>query len=349
MERRNVRKVFWTVWIFVCLSLDAFAQSPYSKTVDGLIRECMDLNFACQFDSALARARTLEQLLPDESIGYVCRAGVLQSMMIDYATDGWKKEFFQNVNRAIRIGEKRIRERKEPAWNWYCLGSVYLYKGLYQGKTGSLVSGFINAHRGIGYLEKAYKADSTMVDALAGIGSYKYWAGRFYQHLRWLPWIRDERDLGIQMLETAIHRGTFSNYAGLNSLGWIEYDRNQCEYGLALFERGLEKYADSRLFLWGKADCLFRLGRMAEAGFAYERILDSILGDSIPNPINEAECRMKLALAGEAQADPDLALEQCNAILSIKTDSRTSKRIEKQRQKAIEIKQRILIQSEVSP
>jgi tetratricopeptide (TPR) repeat protein len=316
------------------------SQTPYSAQLDGLVRQCMDFNFACRFDSALALALAIEKTLPDESIGYVCTAGVFQSMMIEYATDRWEKEFYQNVEKAIRKGESRIREKHDLPWNWYCLGSVYLYKGLVRGKTGDLVSGVINAHRGVKYLEKAVAADSTLFDALVGIGSYKYWAGRFYQHLRWLPWIRDERDLGVHMVEKAVRQGMFSYYAGLNSLGWIEFDRNQCESGLSLFRRGLEKYPDSRFFLWGEADCLFRLNRMEDAAAVYEGLLDSICSDKIWNPVNEIECSVKLALAYEKIGRATLAFEKSNAVLLMKLDAKTAKRTEKQRQTALEIRDR---------
>jgi tetratricopeptide (TPR) repeat protein len=313
-------------------------QTPFRESVDGQIRRCMDYNFACCFDSALAEAAAIENALPDESIGFVCRAGIYQSMMIEYSSDRWEKEFYQSVEKAVEKGESRIRENRDLPWNWYCLGSVYLYKGLYKGKTGGLVSGFINAHKGVEYLEKSYAADTTLYDALAGIGSYKYWAGRFYRHISWLPWVRDEREKGIQMVETAIRKGAFSYYAGLNSLGWIEYDRDRCDSGLALFRRGLEKYPESRLFIWGEADCLFRLGRMDAAAVVYEKLLVSIRLDSIWNPVNEIECRVKLAVAYEKLGNAGRALEHSNAVLLLKIDSKTAKRTEKQRQTALAIK-----------
>jgi tetratricopeptide (TPR) repeat protein len=328
MTDRFSRLRFAAVCLTLVLCRSLVSQTPYSSEIDGLVRRCMDYNFACRFDSALACARTIEETLPDESIGYVCGAGVLQSMMIEYATDQWEKEFYGSIDQAVRKGESRIRKKQDLSWNRYCLGSVYLYKGLYRGKTGDLVSGVIHAHRGVKLLEKAYSADSTLYDALVGIGSYKYWAGRFYQHLSWLPWIGDERDLGVQMVEKAIHQGMFSYYAGLNSLGWIEFDRNHCESGLSLFRKGLEKYPDSRLFLWGEADCLFRLNRMKEAAAVYEKLLASIIGDRISNSVNEIlSCT-------------ESALIQSNAVLLMKIDPKTAKKTEKQRQTALEIRNR---------
>lgn len=312
----------------------AFSQSPFSQEIDSLILRGMDYSFLSQFDSALVQCRKLESMLPNESVGYFYHAAVLQSMMMDYETDQWEAEFLSMIEKTIRIGEEKTNSQNCNAWDLFYLGSAHSYKGLYQAKAGKLVAGFISAHSGVGYLEKAYAADSTVFDALLGIGSYKYWAGRFYRYLRWLPWIRDERKTGVQMVEMAIAKGTFSSFVGLNSLGWIQYDRKLYDSAVQLFRKGLERYPSSRFFQWGVGDCLFKMNRMNDAAVVYEGLLDSIRRSAVNNGYNEAECLIKLAECHYASGDFKRSLQYCESVLGLKTDILIAQRIEKKRQAA---------------
>jgi tetratricopeptide (TPR) repeat protein len=274
-------------------------------------------------------------------VGYFYQAALFQSKMMDYETDRWEKEFYDFAGRAIELGERQIEFSRDP-WIFFYLGSAYGYKGLYQAKSGSLISGFLSAHKGLGYLKKALELDSTLYDAHLALGSYKYWSGRFYKYLRWLPFISDDRKEGLAEVRLAVDRGRFSYWVGLNGLAWIEYDRGRFSSALALFDQGLAQYPESRFFIWGRADCLFRLNRFAEAGKEYEALLSSIMNAEVPSPYNEVSCRFKLVQCDDFQKKYPEALAQAETILALKADSQTAKRIHEHVKKAKEYRDRCL-------
>lgn len=304
-------------------------QSSFSSEVDSLILRGIDQTFTCHFDSALLTFQKVIDLYPDHIVGYFYQAATLQSKMMDYETDRWEKEFYELVDEAIRTGKKQLQEGNENPWTYFYLGSAFSYKGLYQAKSGSLVSGFLSARKGLGFLREALKRDSTFYDAYLGLGSYKYWSGRFSKHLDWLPGIRDERDEGVRMVKLSVENGTFSYWVGINSLAWIEYDRKHYRTALSLFQKGTEKYPGSRFFLWGIADTYFRLGSYNRAAKVYNDLLVSIQNGSVNNGYNEVVCRFKLVRTQLALEQYEEALHHCNAILERKVSPMIERRIER--------------------
>jgi len=316
------------------------SQSPFSREIDGMILKGMDYTFLCRFDSALTVFETLERLLPDEIVGPFYRAATLQSRMMDYETDLWGQEFTFQIDKAIRIGEEKLKQAVPGAWDLFYLGNAYSYKGLHLAKSGSLLAGIVNARRGVAFLKKALSSDSTLYDALIGVGGYEYWSSRFYRYLSWLPWISNDGEHGIRMVKKGIEKGTFSYCVGLCNLGWIEYDRKNYDSALVLFDKGLQHYPGSRFFLWGYADCLYKLNRFDESIVWYERLLDSIRKGDVNNGYNEAECSMKLALSHYELKNYDSALQYSDAILALAPDAKIAKRMVKQKQTAQAIRKK---------
>lgn len=320
-----------TLTILVCglILSSATAQTPFSPEVDSLIFRGIDQTFASEFDSALVTFQNVIDRYPDHIVGYFYQAATIQSKMMDYETDEWEEIFYRLVDKAILLGEQQLQNGDKNPWTYFYLGSVYSYKGLYQARTGGLIPGFLSARRGVGYLKRTVEEDASFYDAYLGIGSYMYWSGRFYKYLQWLPWIRDERDKGIRLINLSIERGTFSYWVGINSLAWIEYDRMQYGTALRLFQEGLERYPGSRFFLWGVADTQFRLGNYDEAVRTYEEILTSIQNGLLNNGYNEAVCRFKLIRSHFAHDEYEQALRQCDTILERKVDEEIAERLKK--------------------
>jgi len=320
----------------------ASANSPFSQAADSLIRRGIDQTYEMAYDSALA---TFEKLSSDAEwtmLKPFYRAATLQSQMMDYESNAWKDAFFQSIDLAILEGEKLLKTGGPDPWTCFYLGNAYAYKGLFQVRDGSVIPGFINAHKGIGFLQETMELDSGFADAAIGIGSYQYWSGRFYRYLSWLPFIRDERKQGVSRIEDALQKNPFSFWIGLNSLGWIEYDRKNYHRALGLFKRGLSRFPGSRYFLWGVADCLFKMKDFEACISVYQDLLGSIQSAPLNNGYNEAECRRKLMKAFFELGRYKEALLHCQAILKLVPDPEIEGRIRDHRREALEIRDKAL-------
>ena len=329
---RNLALTF----ILFFVPVQSFTQSPFSDRIDSLITTGIDQTLRCEFDSVMVTFNIFKQKKPEHFVGYFYLAATLQSEMMDYESDSRKDEFYSLIDKAVHVGELQVQIDENDSWTHFYLGTTYLYKGMFQAKSGSLISGFISAKNGIAHLKQALQIDSTLYDAYLGLGSYEYWSGRLYKYLKWLPWIKDNRKEGVKKLRLAVQKGTFSKWIGINSLAWIEYDRKNFFQSLMLFRRGLRKYPESRFFLWGYADCLFMLKDYKGAVFVYQKLLEDIKTTTPNYGYNEAEIRRKLMLSFFGLRLYDLCVEQANLILKLNPDKKIEKRIKKHKKEAKE-------------
>jgi len=328
--------------IVVLLPLAVPGQESINSRPDSLIDEGIRRTLLCEFDSAMAVFQKITDENPGNPAGPFYLAATLQSKMMDFETDEWAAEFYRQIDRVIRMTEAKIKAGDRDPSLYEYLGSAYSYRGLFEAKQGRLVRGVLHAHKGVGYLEEALKLDSSMVDVCAGIGNYKYWAGHFYKYLKWLPFISDEREAGIRLIRLTLERGRRSRWIGVNSLGWIEFDRKKFKAGLELFESGLREFPASRFFLWGAADCAFGMEDYPLATDLYSQLLSSIQSSGGRNGYNEAECRFKMMKAFAALGEDEKAALQAGAILELKIPSMAvESKIRKHRKAARECLERL--------
>ena len=320
--------------ILILLALTCFyrtwAQSPFSSQADSLIQLGICQTMMTDFDSALATFKHVEKESPERMIGEFYQAATLQSMMMDYETDHWEDRFYALINEVIATCDTLLQAAPEDPWIYFYLGSAHSYLGLYQAKSGELVTGIRSAYKGIYYLREAVDKDSTLYDAYLGIGAYKYWSGKYYQYLRWLPFIRDERKQGIDMVRACVKNATFSNWVALNNLAWIEYDRGRYEESNRLFQKGLEAFPESRFFLWGAASCYFKMKDWQECAIQYEKLLASVRAEAFNNGYNEIECRVKLAKTYAELGEYERVQLHCDSVLSRDIDESVRKRLDDQ-------------------
>jgi tetratricopeptide (TPR) repeat protein len=328
-ERSSMQRLIAIFLFCLALNYSVFSQTPFASDVDSLILRGIDYTFECEFDSAMDIFQSVVDQHPDHIVGYFYQAATLQSKMMDCETNLWEEMFYQKIDQAISVGQGQIEEAQDDSWTHFYLGNTYSYKGLYQAKTGGLISGFINARKGLNHLERSVELDSSLYDAYLSIGNFKYWEGRFYRFLKWLPWVSDERREGLRMIQQSISRGTFSRWVGMNSLAWIEFDRKRFEIALCLFREGLEQYPGSRFFLWGMAHTTFRMETYRESILYYQEILDSISSSGLNNGYNEAECRLKIGLCHFHLKEFDEAIINFDGVLNRSVDPKIAERLKK--------------------
>ncbi len=303
------------------------AQTPFTGKTDSLILRGINQTFQCNFDSAMNLFQQVIDEYPHHPVGYFYQAATMQSKMMDEESNFLEEKFYTTIDQSIMLGKKQLH--KKDAWINFYLGTSYSYKGLFLGKQKKIIPAFITAKKGIKYLKKSFKLDPSLYDAWLGLGSYMYWSGYFYRHLKWLPWISDKRKEGIEKIRLSISKGTFSYWVGLNSLGWIEYNQDNFSEAIKLFQKGLEKYPDSRFFLWGVGDCYFKMGEYKNTVEVYEKLLQSIIHNTSNNGFNEVELRAHLMVSYFYLEQYKECYHHCNAILTRKTNEKIAQRLEK--------------------
>jgi tetratricopeptide (TPR) repeat protein len=291
-----------------------------SGRIDSLLQRLITYTILQNYENALTLSDSVIKLTPKEPIGHFFRAAVLQARMMDYedyAHD--EKAFFAATGTCRKLAQQKLNARRDDGWAHFFLGSALGYEAFLIGKKKKYLEAFRSGWQSIQHLEAALKIDSQLYDAYLGIGTYKYYRSKMSQRFSWLPFVKDERELGMRMIRQALAKGRYSRTAAINGLGWILMDEGRPAEALALIDSALITYPTSRFFLWGAGEAAYRVRRYDQAAAHYRRILSSLQNENHLSPYLELVGRTRLAKVYQAADKMEEACRELErvAVLSL--------------------------------
>ena len=219
--------------------------------------------------------------LPDDLRG-AARRSISLALQTDYAASLRSSETMRNKNpgascvirNVVRLSEfddtgdtlalaKAAEEltacRADGAWD--VLREFEL--GYAQSAMGSSFKGALKTRSAAKKFE-----DSKDPDAQAFYAIYAYYVD---DGLSFLPFVSDDRDAYLKLLEErSIHSELFWALFA-TPLAWMYYDKKEYGKAQAVVERALGKSPENPVFLQMKADMLYQQNRYAEAAKIYEK------------------------------------------------------------------------------
>ncbi len=322
--------------ILFCSAQEVLPQSYFSDEMITRANEIIELATLQQHDQALAKAIAFEKAFPDHPAGYFFHAAALQSKMLDFEKYTETEQYFKLTRKVLKLCARDIRTYPDDPWPYFFAGGAYGYDAFMHGRLNNLYKAFQNGWNSIRALENCLKADSTNYDAYLGIGTYKYYRSAMSKTLSWLPFVKDERELGIRMIKRAIARGRLSKSAAMNGLMWIMLHEKRYDEAMSLADSALQVFPGSRYFLWGKASIAFKQEKWALADSLYRHIL-STYPDDDASPYNTMECRTNLADIALRQGRYEQAIALAETAIRTKVSKIVRKRGNEVRERAKQI------------
>lgn len=314
-----------------------FAQNPFATPLKERLWQGIELTIVNDFSAAAAHFDSLIADYPDQPFGYFYLAATLQAEMLDRERYDNVEKFKELMDRSIDLGGERRDELGDQPWLLFIEGSSHLYKSFMDSKLSRIWGAYRNAVKGVDLLEKALKIDSSFYDAFLGVGSYKYWKSSKAKSLTWLPFLSDEREKGIAMVQTAIDSGRFVPLVGRDQLAWIMLDAGRTAEAYQLARKNLAQYPESRFFLWTMVEVCFRDQRYSEARELYEKLLLEVRQIPGNNHYNETTCLLRLAELKMHDREFAEARTLLETLLALPLESAVAKRAEKKHKKAREM------------
>ena len=305
---------------FFIVAASAFYQAGSAGGVnlqDSLINASIEQSIVHNYAAAESAAVELIKLEPDSPAGYFYRAGVVNSMMVDYEENHREEDLFRYLDQAVEIASQRIEGEPDNPWHHFYLGGAKAYLAFQHLRSGHYFSALTNGMKALSELDRAIEIDSTLYDAYLGIGNYKYWITRRTEFIRWFPFIPDKREEGIRLMYVAMREGRYSWSSAASALAWVLIDAERYEETLEVIEKPLEVYPDSRFFLFAQARCLYEMGRYEESIESYTKLLKNIRSAERNNRFNEIGILAKLAEANYALERFEEAERYCREGLNL--------------------------------
>lgn len=161
---------------------------------------------------------------------------------------------------ALRSAEKELSEcAADGAWDVL----REFERGYAQTALGSSFKGAMGTRRAAKKFE-----DSEDKDARAVYSIYAYYVE---DGLSFLPFVSDDRDAYLKILEERAANSKLFWPLFATPLAWMYYDRDEYGKALDVVERALAKAPKNAVFWQMKADMLYKQKRYAEASRIYER------------------------------------------------------------------------------
>jgi tetratricopeptide (TPR) repeat protein len=308
----------YKIIILLLVSSLTFSQVHPDKNVDKLIRNGIENLVKHNYEKALGNFKVLTKEHSRLPLGDIFTAAVFIAEANDYG----EKADIDTISKLISHADEKVKILYEAApddlWNNYYYAMVKGYSAYFEALNDNYLSAFAEGLSSISYFEKCIEKDSSFYEAYLALGIYKYWRSEKTASLSWLPFIEDEREIGIKYLKFALKHECYNSYLGINSLLWIYI--NQKEYGRAVkvVENSGNKYRDCRFLKWALADAYQRIDEKKAISIYYE-LLNFYMNLPGQNHLNEIILKHKIAMLYEQCGESKKALKLCDEILGLKS------------------------------
>lgn len=304
-------KSFLFVLLFICQSVstsvaltsepadfpqvDPSAQSLDSSLYLNLINEGINATLNEKYLYANGIFKQIIKEKPEDPAGHFFLGALYQAEMMDYEGEFKEKEFYSELETAVKLAGNRIKSRKETPWDYLYLGNSYGYMGIYKARKGGWWSAFKNTMKAKSAFKKAVELNPNFYDAYVGLGSYHYWTSYYTKSFAWLPFFADERKKGKEELALAAENSLFSRVAALNALIWIYIKEKNYSRAISLADSLQKVYPDGKIFLWALATACYEKYDWHKALEYYGLIKKRLDNNPAENYYNLIECQYRMA------------------------------------------------------
>jgi tetratricopeptide (TPR) repeat protein len=301
----------------------------------------MELVHADSTHEAVEQFKKLIELFPDDPIGYFYVSATLQTMMDDFRNYSYMDEFNNYMNKAIKTAEEKKKRADLTAYDYLYLGGAVGYRGIHKALTGNWMGAFVDGLKGKGYLEDALKLDPELYDVYYGLGSYHFWKSLKSKIFWWLPFVADNRQMGIDMIKKAIEKGKYATEDAKLALVRIWVENKEYDKAFAQIDMLQKIYPNKPFLLWLLAQAQMENQMYDAATNTYQSLLEALTSSPYHHPTGEVECRYWLALALFENKNFETSSAQIDSILVFDKNREKNKSIKDFVDKAKKLKKKI--------
>ncbi len=310
------RFIWFLFFLLSVLPQIIFPQTYPDKSVNIFLKNGIDLIIKQEYDQAEKVFLQLEKTRKDIPFGKIYLAAVLIARSYDYQTEYDHEKITAYLEEAKKISERLLKKDPGNIWNKYFYALSEGYSAYYDALREKWLSAFSTGVNSVSAFEDCFVSDPDFYEAMIALGSYKFWKSKKTEFLSWLPFIDDEKELGISYLQSAVKHSGYNSHLAVYSLVWIYIEQDQFDKAILLAEDALKNYPESRMFKWGLARALEDINPEKSISVYYD-ILNSYPVALKTNKINFITLKHIIAQQLVKLKRYKEALEICNEILNL--------------------------------
>ncbi len=287
------------------------------------------INFlaGARYDSAKAVFMRLEKYHPKNPFGPLYLAAVEIVKGFDWGVPFNRNYILGKLERAEDLTDDLLDADSKNVWSNYAAAMVYAFEAYYDFIQEDWFGVFNTGTDALKYFEKCSKLDRKFYEAGSAMAIFDYWKSSKTKDLSWLPFVEDNSEQAIKILERNRKHYSYNDFLLANSLAWIYIDKKQYAKASALCDDVLRKAPGNRIIKWTKARALEETNRKGAIA-VYRQILSTFPVSSNYYYFNIVTLKHKMAMNYEKLKMYKEALALCEEILAIKNfNSHDKKRL----------------------
>ena len=292
------------------------AQVYPDKSVHKIIKLGIGLIIDQKYDDAKKLFDQLDKTRKDLPLGKIYLAAASIAESYDYQEPFDDTLITKYLEGARKISQRLMKKDEKSIWNNYFFALTEGYIAYYDALRESWLQAFSTGLSSVSAFEDCLEMDKNFYEAMIAIGSFKFWKSKKTEFINWLPFIDDEKELGISYLQNAIKYSGYNSHLAIHSLVWIYIEQKEFSEAIKVAEAALKDHPRSRIFKWGLARSYENIESQKSA-ILYQEILNSYPKNLKTNKINEVTLKHIIAQQLVKIDKRAEALILCNEILSI--------------------------------
>ena len=306
----------FSILLILFVSRFISAQVYPDREIDSLLKAGINNIIVQDYNNAGKEFSELNTAYPKLPLGKIYLAALKIAEAFDYAQP-FEREFIEgNLSSAIEQSEELLDENPDSLWYNYFYALSEGYSAYYSALNNDWFEAFSSGMNSIQAFEKCLDIDENFYEAYIAIGTFEYWKSRKTEFLNWMPFYDDDRDMGVQNLQTAGKYASYNSYLAINSLIWIYIDKEDYESAIKLGESVLKQFPNSRYFKLGLSRAYEDVDAEKSINLYYQ-ILNSY-PSNISNNINKIILKHLVAQQLVKLGKKESAIQICNEILMTK-------------------------------
>ncbi len=307
-------------FIFLFAFLQIFAQRIPDHELDSLLTVGIQQILYQNYENAELIFKELKNKFPKNPLGNIYTAASKIAKSVDYEETIDENSIDSLLSIAKNQTDKLLDLDDNNLWYNYYDALIYGYRAYFYSISSNLVSAFADGVLSLHSIQKCLEINNKFNEGLIAQGIYKYWKSAQTKWLNWLPFVKDEREEGIKLLENSLKQSSYNFYLAAYSLIWIYIDNNESDKAVTLGKKMLNEYPNSRFFRWGLARAYQDISK-EKAKEIYSEILNSVQQIKNRNFYNDLVLKHKIAMLDFDLKQYDEAYKLCCEILDFNIKS----------------------------
>ena len=302
--------------------------SEIDSTAHILIKQGIHQVHIEEYKEAIATFEKLITLYPEHPMGYFLSAAVYQTIMRNYRINIFETQLDSLLNLAIQFGEKTIRKSWKNIYAYFFLGGAYGFRGFHKVRKRDWIGAFQDGLKGLNELKKAIAMNPQLYDVYYGLGVYHYWRSAKAKFLRFLSFIKNDQQRGINELWTAIDKGRYTSIDSKYALVAIYYDKKDYQKALSLNQELIQLFPTNPACLYLRGRIYEQLANWNEANINYQQLLSHLLISEYKSVGYKIECYYRIGYCHYKLGEFEQASTHIQTALSLTNKRDPSREIE---------------------